>query len=416
MKKLTLSFLIILIAVTMIGCSSNNTKALTQLTSQLDNVAQIVSSTNTSEVADVSPSSFYNTSRTSLDNLQNYKILSYNNMIREDEIRHQVLALNAYIKSYSFDELKLTKNENKAILSLANDLKRYSLQLKNTKANVKNIVNEIKKNTKKTNELTESIESSYLTLYNIMNERFICLCNLYNDLTQTYQIVFKDYIVNDEKNDTSNITESDNNTTNFNPIVNEIEEVPEIKQSESTNNENSTQNKEKKKEERFFKKNIDSYSPYEKISENKQRLNNYINNNNYPINPNFNNQNYFSRPYIAPYNNFGYNAYNYNNPYSGNNFMFGRFNNGFNGFNGYNTFGYNGLTNGFQFNPTRNTDTFYPFNRNIDTYRLNPNIYNYGNYNDHNEIPVNAEVKYDDTATQDDNNIINEEILDDNKN
>ncbi len=62
----------------------------------------------------------------------------------------------------------------------------------------------------------------------------------------------------------------------------------------------------------------------------------------------------------APYypNGYGYSPYN----------MYGYGNNYFNGM-----YGYNGLYNN-QFNPSRNTDTFYSLNRNIDTYRFNPNI------------------------------------------
>ena len=84
-------------------------------------------------------------------------------------------------------------------------------------------------------------------------------------------------------------------------------------------------------------------------------------------------------------NNNGYNADNgYNKPYrpevqyNSNNFnrAYNNYGYGYNGNGGYNNgFGYNGYGYGYNtpFNPNRNTDTYAPFARNIDTYRYNNN-------------------------------------------
>jgi len=59
MKKLAIAFLLLLSSITMVGCSNKSTKALSAFENQLDYVEEIVGSTNSSEVSEVSPSVIY---------------------------------------------------------------------------------------------------------------------------------------------------------------------------------------------------------------------------------------------------------------------------------------------------------------------------------------------------------------------
>lgn len=345
MKKLAIAFLLLLSSITMVGCSNKSTKALSSFDNQLDYVEEIVGSTNSSEVSEVSPSVIYS-SQLSRHAIQDNQAVAYNNLTREEEIRAQVLALSAYLKSFSCDKLKLNKSQSQALNNLSNNIKKYTSQLKNTKSEVKSQVTSIKKGLKNNKTSTEAIKSSYTTLNNSMNERYVCLCNIFNNLEQAYIIVYKDC---------ENIKSQPSNQTQ---IEKDSAQTDENKINKAQDNINT------EKENKTFKKNIDSYNFDRPIKENKQN-NQYNSYYQYPVQNrmpyNMQNLPYGQTTYTAPYypNGYGYSPYNN---------MYGYGNNYFNGM-----YGYNGLYNN-QFNPSRNTDTFYSLNRNIDTYRFNPNI------------------------------------------
>ncbi len=379
-KKLALSFLIIFIAITMIGCSNGSSKAINSLNEELDNVSNIVSSTNSSEISDVSPIMLYNRSKTELDN---YKALTNANMSREEEVRQRVLSLNSYIKSCSYENLKLSKSKINSINTLTKDIKKYNQLLKNTKSELKNSVDYIKKNVKKSSSDNEMTETLYISLNNCMNERFVCLCNLYNNLEQVYILVCKDC-----ENCENNIENSFeiNDTSMYDNTLSKQDTNQENLKIENEDNNGKT-----------FKKNIDSYLRNDTEEQTNQNNNtNCPNNdcNNHAVNNNIGNYNYPvnypNRYYSAPINNAFYPA---NNPYNYG-LNYGMYGNGIMG-NGMFGYPYNGMTNRYFFNPCRNTDTFYAFNKNIDTYRLNPAAINNGNLNNFaiNEIPVNAKAE-----------------------
>ncbi len=390
LKKIFLSIIIVFISVIMIGCSNANTKAMETLNEELENISNVVSSTNSSEISSVSPLAIYKTSNSQLDD---FKALSSINMSREEEIRQKVLTLNSYIKSFNNENLKLSKSKISAIQTLTKDIKKYNQQLKNTKSELKSSVDNIKKNTKKSSSNFEVAETSYLSLNNCMNQRYVYLCNLYNNLEQVYILLYKDC---------DNCYIADENNSNIN---NQIENREEIK---IPNQNTKIETKETEtKTEKTFKKNIDSYQRNDVINDNYANEPNYDNKNN-NFNYNYNNQNpnnnintynhppfFANNKYNTPFNNYSY-PYTMPYGYGFNNGMFGNgyYNGGMFG-NGFNNYGYpfGGMPN--TFNPNRNTDTFYAFNKNIDTYRFCPNAYNNGIFNNvvANEIPATAQAE-----------------------
>lgn len=395
-KKIMLSFLVIVIAIIMVGCSNANSKAYETLNQELDNLSSVVSSTNSSEISGVSPIMIYSNSKTQIDD---FKTLSSINMSREEEMRQRVLSLNSFIKSCNYEKLKLSKSKLASVETLTKDIKKYNQQLKNTKAELKTSVDNIKKYTTKTNTNNEAIETSYLALNNCMNQRYVCLCNLYNNLEQVYILLCKDC---------ENCNIKDSTISNNNNII-KNDSTTQQTTKQNFDNEKTNDNK----NEKTFKKNIDSYQRYEILEESKNsndtsnekcdhNNNTYPNNNvnsyNYP--PRYNNTiNNGYNPYYMPYG-YGYNNGMYGNGMFGNN-MFG---------NGYFNNGMFGYPNGYLMNPNRNTDTFYAFNKNIDTYRFNPNTYNNGYINNMaiNEIPATAQAE----LTEEKEILLNEDKID----
>lgn len=304
MKKIILSVFCFLVCLIMVGCSSNSdTQALKNLNSQLDRVSEIVSSTSTSEVSEVSPSFSQPYTNTTYQ-LPRLRENAYQNMIQEEELRQNVLSLSAYLKGNQTKEYKLGKNKANALNDLSSNLSKYASYLNSTKENIKNSVNKIKKSTRIQSLDIEQAKAAYIELGNNMNERLSYLSNLYNTLSEISYML--DNSLSENKN-TQNKTTEDTNILNYNNYSND-QNISAI-----TSNENNKAS------------NIDTFNNTAIKNNNSQYLQNqYLNNNNY------NDYNYWHR----------------------------RNNN---------------------FNPNRNTDTFYPKYRNIDTFRYNPNRNDYYN-------------------------------------
>ena len=99
MKRIILSIFCVLICFALAGCSNNtDAQALKNLNNQLDRVTEIVSSTSTSEVSEVSPASSqpYNNTTYQMPRLREN---AYQNMIREEDLRQDVLSLASYLKT-----------------------------------------------------------------------------------------------------------------------------------------------------------------------------------------------------------------------------------------------------------------------------------------------------------------------------
>lgn len=356
---------------TFTGCAAKSeAKSLSSLEAQVNRVESIVTSTDKDDISSVSPATSLTSTGYSV--IQNHKANSYNNMIRENQLKQELLTLNSTLKSSLSQELSLDKNKANAIKTLSSNISKNLTKYNETKEEVKTSVKNIRQNLKPSNVNIVNAESEYISLNGNMSERYIYLCNIYDNLEQAYILISG-----------SNYTSEQNNSST-------ISETTQKSTQENTDNPGKMPR---------FKKNIDSYAPItnnntesktsetqteesnEETDTNKSNIDSFVNN----IPPKKNEQ---VNPYYPSYNNY----YGYNNMPNGYGY-------GYNYQNGYNGYGYqNG--NFRRFNPNRNTDSFYPYNKNIDTYRPMPNI-NYPvttakiDNNKENEVKENGVIKLD---------------------
>lgn len=277
------------------GCASGREMQASQsLNAQVNNIEKVISSTSTNEVLDVSPYSTID-ANTTTTSVQNYKITAYNNMMREEALRQDILTINASLKSYTQNPYRLNPAQSNGIIQLTKNINNEIAKFSEAKSNTQNNVKRLKKTLNNTSLNLSEIECNYISLNNNMNERYAYMSNIYSNLEQIHRIL-----------------EIQKGATQDN--------MSEKVQTTENTDDNTTKNT----------KNIDTYS-------NASQQNNQTAQQNIPPIP--------QNPNVMPtYNNY------YNNGY---------FNQG-------------------NFNPNRNTDSFYPRFRNIDTYRFNPNHYNYG--------------------------------------
>ncbi len=312
MKKALLIFLITLSTFSMFGCTKNDNKALVNFNKHLESTEAVVRNTSSSEIYEVSPSTNYEL--VDFKNpIQLHRANSYDNMMREENIRQQILSVSAYIKNIPSEKIKLSKNKKELLKQLNKNLEKYSDLLSDTKEDVRLSVDTIKRNLVIGKIDVQNAERAYIMLNNSMNERYTYLCNIYDNLQFAKDIINEDLSLENDLSTEKNIQQDTNNKTS--------------------------------------KKNIDSFNNIEQEKLNtEQEITSPNNENGVPYND------------YRMMGNRGYNRYGYR-------------------------YGYN------RFNPNRNTDTFYPFNRNIDTYRFNPYYYNnynnnYNNYNENGIMPL----------------------------
>ena len=349
-NKLLVFSLTALSLFTLTGCNmTSDTQSLSSLETQLSRIESSITTNGNDDISTVSP--YSSLSDTTSNSIQTHKANSYNNMTRENKLKEEIISLNSTLKSCMDKDLKLGKTKASSIKSLSSNISKNLNKYNKTKNQVKSSVKNIKKSLKVPNVDVLNAESEYITLNGNMNERYAYLCNIYDNLEEAYLL----------------ICDCCDNTTNS-QITNEI-----------TNETTKTTGQKTSK----FKKNIDSYAPSQRnIKENKVKSNqeqnttadtddtNSINDiRNIDSFNNFVPPNQFNNPYYNNQYGYPYGYYNgYNNRYNGYGYGYG-YNNGYGYANGYR-----------RFNPNGNTDSFYPYNRNIDTYRMAPNM----NY------PVNA--------------------------
>lgn len=328
LKKFLIPCMCIISIGSLAGCAkSNDTQAMTALNNQVERVQSIVSSTNINEIAEVSPSVTL-ASDEPYNSIQSFRSLSNENMLREEEIRQNILKLSASLKNHSTKKYKLNRKKANAIKEIAGNLSKYASQLNETKSRVKYNVGQIKKNLKVHNINIESATSSYITLNNNMNERYAYLCNIYDNLEQACIIldcnISRKNCCKDCQNDEIVKNEDTQTYQNSQETILETDKGRSIKNIDNyKTNKPQTDNP---NEEHLNNQNIDTLE-----STNIQQP---IPNNPLPYK--------YHNNWQAPYYN------NYPNSYYNN-----------------------------RFNPGRNTDSYYSFNKNIDTYRFNPNVYNY---------------------------------------
>ena len=407
MKKLFLSMGCLLLCLPLAGCSTtSDANVLTTLNNQLDRVESVVSSTSSTEVNAVSP---YTINLEKGNLISMYKAEAYANMTNEEEIRQEVLSLNAKLKDTNA-KYKLGKRKAVALNSLSSNLSKYLNYLNNTKPEIKNNVAKITKSTTPNSYNEELTKSSYVALSNLMNERIVYLNNIYCSLSQIEDLldnskvsqtetVKKDSVSNNI--DTSNNCKSndcaENNTqksiSNYRFFQPNIDTYGNYRKPQPRTNEISQQDNSNMNDRTNSTRKLDDIKETENTSDNSNNNTSISNidtmqNSNLPqCKTNFsngvvNNGVMGNAPLLNngyPYGTMPYAPYGYNGGF------------GYNGYNGGYGFGYNYRFN--RVNPGRNTDTFYPFIRNIDTYRLPPNVNGQG-YNGYgiNNPMTNGEI------------------------
>lgn len=411
MKKIILSSACLLLALTMTGCAnSSSSQSVKNLNSQLSNVENVVTTTDTNNMTSEvgSSSDYYNEEpENKLNQLRNRV---YSSIFEEKYLKDQIMTLSGILKSSQNTKYKLAKSDSNAINSLSNDLKKYTACLEESRSEVKSYVSKIKKQARSNNVNNQEIASLYQSLDNVMNERKAYLSNLLNTMNEIATILENNNVIdmntnydslnnfysdyyndNGQSNDnTSDIADMYNNSNqrdydyrpnrqyqdNYNngKTINDYQYNNQNNTNKNMNNKNNTTNNyvnnsentnndtNNNKTQKGLVKNIDTYKANSgNASDNANLANNENNGNNNMIANN--RMRYPGNAYNRPYNNRPYNNPYYNNYYP--------------------SYGYNR-----GFNPGRNTDTYYPLNKNIDTYRINPNgynnEYNYYGYNNYN--------------------------------
>lgn len=305
------------------GCDSRtDAKSLTALSNQTERIENVVTIDGTDNISSVSPSTF---DLSGYNSIQNHKANSYNNMTRENQLKQEIISLNSEVKCCLKKDVKLAKGKANALKTLTSNISENISKYNKTKSEVTKNVRNINRSLKVPNVNTINAESEYISLNGNMSERYVYLCNIYDNLEQAYFLICE-------------------NCPNCTSEETPVQEQTTTKQNKITR----------------FKKNIDSYAPQTKTIEKNEenKTEETQNNSNKNIDSFINN--------VPPVNNGYNNTYGYPNmPING-------------GYNQYNGYYYNhgyGYANGLRrFNPGRNTDSFYPYNRNIDTYRFNPNF------------------------------------------
>lgn len=340
-KKILLGGLSILLCLTMTACgNSDETSAITSLSNQLDRTNNSVAS-----IKEVSESDFdvaedvmdRFTDENYSDNLQRNINITKNALLQEQLYKQEVLDKTAKIKNYlSRDDIKLAKKQTTALKDLTSSLSKYNY-------NVAYSGNEYNSTFRNYNTMKRFADKNTYRLNAKLN-KLACnsnaRCSYYENLLNTLNQVENVLGIQDDNIQISNEIVKDNTQIN----------------NDTTENQNN-------------KTNIDTYK------------NNNINNDssNTVTNDNLNNTSNTGNDNAGNVNNQQNNNLNNQNNSANQN----RLNENYQR-NGY---PYNNLGRRNIFNPNRNTDTYGPMNRNIDTYRnnnfngLNNGIYNNGVYN-----------------------------------
>lgn len=376
MKKIILSSLLLL-PLSLYGCSNgSDAQAVKNLNAQLDEVESVVT-LNDNSLGE--SGNYYN--ENSSDKFNYLRDRAYNSQMEEQYLKGQILTLSSYLKANQNKKYKLSRTDSQALRTLTQDIERNITYLSKTDRDIKSSIRKINKiNQKNSQTLDNSASSEYQALNSLMNARKAYLNNLFNTMNEVSQILNENNVIttpnysynngnltNNYTNnylnfDNSNFNNSSYNNANNNIINGNQAYNEENLQNTENDNQSNTNNQINDNDKKGITKNIDTY----------QNLNmtNNVQNENLTLPNNSQTYNNYNYPYNAPYNNYNYrNGYNYNNynnyPYNSYGYNYGGYNTPYNNYRYY-------QNNPYGFNPNRNTDTYYPLNRNIDTYRFNP--------------------------------------------
>jgi len=317
MKKILIGSVAVAMCVTLTACgTSANDVCLNNLGNQLDRTANTISNIQTINPTDlnITPNSLETIA--SKDNrLYSNVINTQQSLISEEYYKMDILNKTAKIKNNLGKDIKLSKAQTNAVKELTSNLTKYTNSVGYTRnemnSTVKSIVS-MKKDVTKNNEKI-----------NAKLNRLACNSNTracyYENILKTLEQIENELCINDFENHTHK-NEKDNSNENNNSLTKNIDSyLPK----NSNDNENCDNCDKCDKNQNF--NNVNSYTPIQP---------NPIANEGMIYGGGYGNRFYG--------NQYGY----YGNPYNSNNL------------NRYN-----------RFNPSRNTDTYAPFTRNIDTYR-----------------------------------------------
>ena len=377
MKKIILSSLLLL-PLSLYGCSNgSDAQAVKNLNAQLDEVESVVT-LNDNSLGE--SGNYYN--ENSSEKFNYLRDRAYNSQMEEQYLKGQILTLSSYLKANQNKKYKLSRADSQALRTLTQDIERNITYLSKTDRDIKSSIRKINKiNQKSSQTLDNSASSEYQALNSLMNARKAYLNNLFSTMNEVSQILSENNVVttpnysynndnltNNYTNNYSNFDNSNFNNSSYNNANNNIINGnqaynEENLQNTENDNQSNANNQINSNEKKGITKNIDTYQ--------NQNMTNNVQNDNLTLPNNSQTYNNYNYPYNAPYNNYNYrNGYNYNNynkyPYNSYGYNYGGYNTPYN--NNYRYY----QNNPYGFNPNRNTDTYYPLNRNIDTYRFNP--------------------------------------------
>ena len=331
MKKIFLGVMAVTLSLALTACgTSANSATITNLGNQLDETANTVSNIQTVNPTDLNLTK--NMLETMSSNTSNNKLYSnaYNtqqNLINEEYYKTDILKKTANIKNSLSKNIKLSKAQITAVKDLTSSLAKYTNSIAYTQGEMTNAIKSISSMKKNIDKNSDKINAKLNRLACNSNSRSSYYENLLNTLEQ-----LETCLDIEEESNTQNIQTMDNKTDNSDNT------------SDTTDNEQNDANN-----------NIDTYHPGNKNHKKRKQCPDCQPNYPSKYNENLNN----AKNYNQYYNPNAVNNGIYNNPAVPYGNVYNRFN---------------------RFNPSRNTDTYGPTMRNIDTYGYNSanNGYGYG--------------------------------------
>ena len=327
--KIFLGMSALVLSLALAGCGGNSeANAVNNLSSQLDKTNNSIATVREYSETDL------DLTKETLDKLatdenceriQRNVQVAKNALMAENYYRNSVMNETAKIKQYlSRGDIKLAKNQVSALKDLSASLSKYNNNVARSSSEFNSTFRNYNNSKRSANKNPERINARLNKIACNSNARCAYYENLLNTLNQVQEILG---IYNNQ------------NLPNNNQI---IENENELENSENENNAIDG-NETNEENNGGLVKNIDTYR------QDVNNTNNINNVNNLPTNNNLNNTNF---------------ANNYPNTPAGNNNMM--------------YYPDNMIGRRHVLNPNRNTDTYGPTIRNIDTYRGNGNYYNNG--------------------------------------
>ena len=331
MKKIFLGVIAITLSLALTACgTSANSATITNLGNQLDETANTVSNIQTVNPTDLNlTKNMLETmsSNTSNSNLYTNAYNTQQNLINEEYYKTDILRKTANIKNSLSNDIKLSKAQITAVKDLTSSLAKYTNSIAYTQGEMTSAIKSISSMKKNIDKNSDKINAKLNRLACNSNSRSSYYENILNTLEQL---------------ETCLDVEDETILQNIQTLEDETDNSDDT--SDTTDNEQDDTNN-----------NIDTYRPGNKKHTKRKYCPNCQPNYQNNYNENINNTRYYGQ---------------FNNPNTINN---GTYNNP--------AVPYGNVYNRFErFNPSRNTDTYGPTMRNIDTYGYNSanNGYGYG--------------------------------------